>query len=131
MSGQISTAAHDFRENRRAYLDAWNRTGQQLSCPLMCGANRMEKEENLMRIELTEQQRQALAQAGNEPLCLVDSTTNATYYLVRADLYAKVQSLFDGDFDPREAYPAVDTVFGKEWDDPQMVEYNNYEEHRS
>jgi hypothetical protein len=89
----------------------------------------MEEKENIMRIELTEQQRQALA--GNEPLCLFDPTTNAAYYLVHADLYAKVQSLFDGDFDPRQAYPAVDTVFGKEWGDPKMAEYDNYEEHRS
>ena len=80
-------------------------------------------------IELTPEQQQALdRQAG--PLRVIDPRTNAVYILLREDLYGKVQALVTEDFDPREAYPAVDAVFREDWEDPKMAEYDRYEEHK-
>ena len=54
-------------------------------------------------IELTEQQRQALAET-NAPVRVVDPQTKCEYFLVRAAFLEGLQSeLAMDDFDPREA----------------------------
>ena len=49
-----------------------------------------------MTIELTEQQRRALAEAGDTPPTITDPETNTEYVLVRADVYAKLRAVVDG-----------------------------------
>jgi hypothetical protein len=76
----------------------------------------MEGKENIMRIELTEQQRQALAQAGEAPLRIVDPATNTTYYLVRAELYTRMQTLLQED-DVRLMEPLLADLAPEDWED--------------
>jgi hypothetical protein len=60
------------------------------------------------------------------------SAADAEFVVLRADQYEAVKALLGRgeDFDPREAYPAIDKVFGEDWDDPKMAEYDNYEDHK-
>jgi hypothetical protein len=81
-----------------------------------------------MNIELTETQRQAIANAGKKLPRVVDTGTNTTYVLVRADVFERLQGTLDDEFDPRQAYPAIDRAFAEGWDDPKMDEYDRYEE---
>jgi hypothetical protein len=78
-------------------------------------------------IELTEQQRQAVGE-GQTPLRLMDSVSGQEYVLIRAELYARLAALAGGDFEVREAYPAIDQAFAPGWDDPKMADYDRYEE---
>ncbi len=79
-------------------------------------------------IELTEEQRHQLGVS--TPLRLRDPRTNEIYVLVREDVYGKLRALLDEEFDPAEAYPAIDAAFREGWDDPKMAEYDRYEERR-
>jgi hypothetical protein len=79
-----------------------------------------------MTIELTDQQRQAVAAAGDAPPSVVDPVTNSVHVLVRAEVYERLMALLAADFDAREAYPAVDEAFREDWDDPKMAEYDRY-----
>jgi hypothetical protein len=63
-----------------------------------------------MTPKLTDDQRQAIEEHGGEPVYLVDTTTNATYVLMRAEQFEKVRMLLHAEFDPREVYPFVDRV---------------------
>jgi hypothetical protein len=65
-----------------------------------------------MNIELTAEQREAIAVAGKSPPRLVDPDTNITYVLVPEAAYERVQGLL-ADIDPREVYPAVDRAFAE------------------
>jgi hypothetical protein len=82
----------------------------------------------MMMIELTEQQRHELGDAA-DPVRVVDPATKREFYLIRADLFARLQAVI-GDLEPRDAYPAVDRAFAPGWDDPKMADYDNYEQHR-
>jgi hypothetical protein len=46
--------------------------------------------------------------------------------VIRADMYEQIKKLLP-DFDPQEAYPAIDEVMREDWNDPKMAEYDNYE----
>ena len=80
-----------------------------------------------MPIELTEEQRLALDGAAG-PVRLIDPRTQATYVLLREDLYERIKAVFAEDFQPGEAYPAIDRAFAGGWDDPKMDDYDRYEE---
>jgi hypothetical protein len=69
-----------------------------------------------MSIELTEQQRRALAQAGGTPLRVVDPATNATYYLVHAELFGKMQAAIQED-DVRQMEPLLAELAPEDWED--------------
>ena len=75
-----------------------------------------------MSVQLTEEQRQALA--GETPLRVVDPVTNTTYVLLREDDYQRLQGILGADFHPSEAYPAVDRAFAEGWNDPKMDDYD-------
>jgi hypothetical protein len=79
-----------------------------------------------MAPKLTEEQRQALHQAGDAGLVqVVDPTTNEIYVLLRADLYDQMTGGAD-DFDPRETYPFVDQVMREDdADDPTLDGYQD------
>lgn len=71
--------------------------------------------------------RQAIAQAGEAPVELTDPETNATYVIIRAELYERMRALCD-EFDIRELYPMMNEVAAREgWDDPAMDVYNDYQ----
>jgi hypothetical protein len=70
--------------------------------------------------------RQALAARPGEPLKLVDTQTNAAYYLVSAEQFERLRGLLDDD--PSAAYPLADETFAEGWDDPKMADYDRYEE---
>ncbi len=76
---------------------------------------------------LTDEQRSALHAVDDRgPVRIVDSKTNRTYVLIRADLYDRYRALFTADeFDVAEAYSAMDDVARREgWLDPEMDAYD-------
>jgi hypothetical protein len=83
-----------------------------------------------MSIELTVDQRLAIASGSESPPRVVDPDTNTTYVLLRADAYERLQGLVHGEFQPSQAYPAIDRAFAEGWEDPAMSDYDHYEERR-
>ena len=85
-------------------------------------------------IELTLEQRQAVAQQGEKPLRAVDPDTHITYVLLPEEIYARVKVLLGEEGDPQflqEMHPYVMEVFGREgWDDPAMDIYNDLDPRR-
>ena len=75
-------------------------------------------------IELTLEQRKAVATDAETPLRVIDPTTRTKYVLVREELYDRVRQVFEADEDGqfvREMTPHVMEVFGRDgWDDPAM-----------
>lgn len=70
--------------------------------------------EATMTIELSNQIREALAGAGDQPPTVLDTETNIEYVLVRADLFARMQTIVDG------------ATKRAGWDDPTLDEYERY-----
>ena len=85
-------------------------------------------------IELTLEQRQAVAQQGEKPLRAVDPDTHITYVLLPEEMYARVKALLEEEGGAqflRDMYPHVMEVFGREgWDDPAMDIYNDLDPRR-
>ncbi|MGH9834665.1 MAG: hypothetical protein ACREBD_10050 [Blastocatellia bacterium] len=84
-------------------------------------------------IELTVEQRQAVAQQGEIPPRAVDPDTQTTYVLIREDVYARVKTLLGEGEDQflQDIYPHVMEVFGREgWNDPAMDVYNDLDPRR-
>ena len=79
-----------------------------------------------MSFELTEQQLHSLDSELPAPR-VVDPRTNTAYVLIRADLYERLKGVFDEDFQPRDAYAAIDRAFAEVWDDPKMDDYDRYD----
>jgi hypothetical protein len=75
---------------------------------------------------ITPEIRQAIEQAGEQPVQLTDPDTNSVYIVVRADVYERMRALCE-DSDIRDAYPLMDQVAARDgWDDPAMDVYNDY-----
>jgi hypothetical protein len=85
-------------------------------------------------IELTLEQRQAVAQQGETPPLAIDPDTQTTYVLIREEVYAQVNALLEeeeGHQSLRDMYPYVMEVFGRDgWDDPAMDIYNDLDPRR-
>lgn len=85
-------------------------------------------------IELTQEQQQAMAQAGEVPPRVIDPSTLAKYVLVREEIYDRVKQVFATDEDSlftNELTPHVLEVFGREgWNDPAMDIYNDLDPRR-
>ena len=79
-------------------------------------------------IELTLEQRKAVATDAESPPRVIDPSTHTKYVLVREELYDRVRQVFDADEESqfvREMTPHVMEVFGRDgWDDPAMDVYN-------
>jgi hypothetical protein len=69
-----------------------------------------------MSIELTEEQRQAIAHESKSPPRLVDRVTNIDYVLLRADLYDKIEPLLNED-DIRRMEPILAALSPEDWED--------------
>jgi hypothetical protein len=82
----------------------------------------------LLKLQLTAQQRRAAAQPGSGPLRAIDCDTKTTYVLIPEEVYNRARTLFADDEDAqslRDMYPHVMEVFGRAgWDDPAMDVYD-------
>jgi hypothetical protein len=78
----------------------------------------MRKREGTM-IELTEIQRQALAEADSPPE-IVDPTTQEKYVLIRRDLYERLKSLLEEDV--RLMEPLLAELDPEDWEDASAYE---------
>ena len=85
-------------------------------------------------IELTLEQRQAVAQQGEKPHRAVDPDMHTTYVLIPEEIYARMKALLDeeeGNQFLRDMYPYVMEVYGREgWDNPAMDIYNDLDPRR-
>ena len=74
-----------------------------------------------MSIELTEEQRQALALSREVPPRVLDPAAKITYVLLPADLYEKMQALLDED-DVRLMEPFLAELAAEDWEDAAHYE---------
>jgi len=79
-----------------------------------------------MAPELSPELRQAMQQLhGAEPLRVVDPETNASYVIVKAEVYDQLQRVLS-DEDPREAYPLIAAVMQEDDEhDPLLDSYQS------
>jgi len=78
-------------------------------------------------IELTLEQRNAVAQNSEIPPRVLDPATKTGYVLIRAEVYDRIRHIFDLDDNQFTGDLAshVMQVFGRDgWDDPAMDVYN-------
>jgi len=85
-------------------------------------------------IELTIEQRRAVARESENPPLAVDPDTHTTYVLIRKEIYSRMKALLCREENNRlmdDMYPLAMEVFGKEgWDDPSMDIYNDLDPRR-
>lgn len=85
-------------------------------------------------IELTIEQRRAVARQGERPPRALDPETHTTYVLIQEEEYARVKAALDEEEGSRflqAMYPQVMEVFGRDgWDDPAMDIYNDLDPRR-
>lgn len=63
------------------------------------------------------------AEAGT-PVQVLDPATQRVYYLISAEQYRQMASVLFGDFDPREAYPAIEKIMAEDdANDPLLESY--------
>jgi hypothetical protein len=77
-------------------------------------------------LELTAEQRQAIAANGAQPARAIDPATQEEYVLLRAEIYDRIKHLVSDDRGWLEgAYLASMEVFARDgWDDPRMDVYD-------
>jgi hypothetical protein len=81
---------------------------------------------------LTPEQRQEIERTG--VVRVEDLETHTVYVILKEEMYQQMQALAagksegplyeSGDFEPSDAYPAIDQTFREGWDDPRMAEYD-------
>jgi hypothetical protein len=84
-------------------------------------------------IELTEQQRQAIQQAAESPLTVVDRTTNKVYVLLPRDMYARLLGLAYDDSEANDEelrLRLARAAVANGWEEPGMDAYDRYDEER-
>ena len=79
-------------------------------------------------IELTKDQHDELASNGKDTAKVIDPVTNTEYVLVPVEVFARLSGMVDVDFHINEAYPAMSRAFADLWTDPDMDDYDRYEE---
>jgi len=72
-------------------------------------------------IELTEEQRQAIAADAATPPIVVDPQTKAAYVLIRKELYERFRSVLDDD-DARLLAPLLADLDPEDWEDLSAYE---------
>jgi hypothetical protein len=84
-------------------------------------------------VTLSEPQRDAVKALGGQPVPVVDDRTNEFYYLISAEQFEKIrQALVEESFEARELYPLIaKTAAQAGWADPQMDDYDRYDESRT
>jgi hypothetical protein len=82
-------------------------------------------------IDLTQEQLSALRAASGRSVQLRDPQTGEIYCIIQQEVFDRVKDLLESNAElVQQTYPAVDSVFKKDWDDPKMAEYDRYEEFR-
>lgn len=81
-----------------------------------------------MNVPLTDEQRQALERAGGEPLTLVDPATNATYVLLRSEVYDRFKAALEDDLTPEQVGELVERAM-REYDEGDPL-LESYQQHR-
>lgn len=80
-----------------------------------------------MIIELTQDQQQALEQAGGSPPQVINPRTRETYVLLRTEVYERMERMLQEGFDPREAYAFVDKIMAEDdAEDPHLESYQHF-----
>jgi hypothetical protein len=69
-----------------------------------------------MTTRLSDDLRKAVEQQGGAPVYVVDSVTNATYVLMRAEQFEKLRAVLDVD-DVEGMYPLIASVEPDDWED--------------
>ncbi len=69
-----------------------------------------------MTTRLSDDLRQAVEERGGAPVYVVDSTTNATYVLMRAEQFEKLRAGLGGD-DIEAMYPLLADIEPDDWED--------------
>jgi hypothetical protein len=91
--------------------------------------SKSEAKKEIFMIELTIEQRQAVAQQGEIPPRAIDPDTHTTYVLIAEPIYARLQAILaveQGDQFVRDMYPHAMEVFGRDgWDEPSMDIYDD------
>ena len=77
-------------------------------------------------VELSNEQRQELAQRGDRPLRVLDPDTNKVYFIIAGDVFERIAAVFSDDsLNASETYAAQSAAAGAAgWDDPEMDVYN-------
>ena len=85
-----------------------------------------------MTLVITDDLRQVLDAERGQPVKIVDEQTSRVYYVISAEQFEAVRALFaEDEFAPRELYPLISkTAWEAGWNDPQMDDYDDYDEHR-
>lgn len=78
-------------------------------------------------LTLNAEHQAALLQGKSVPV--IERATQMPCIVVRADVFDPMRSILT-DFDPREAYHALDEVMHEDWSDPKMAGYDDYEAHK-
>jgi len=78
-------------------------------------------------MNLTSEQIQAVKQG--VPVPVLPPEVGEQCVLIRKDVYQRVSRLAE-DFDPVQAYPAIDEAWKEGWEDPKMADYDHYEEYK-
>jgi hypothetical protein len=68
-------------------------------------------------ITLTQEQARVLAETAESPPRVVDPQTQHVYFLVRGEVYARAQALFEEEEDVRGMYPLLAELDPKGWQD--------------
>jgi hypothetical protein len=86
-----------------------------------------------MTLQLNDEQREALRQASEGPIYVVDPVSRARFVLLPDAAYERARALFEEvPFDVTEAYPLMDEVArGQGWEDPAMDAYDRLDPRRT
>ena len=74
------------------------------------------------KVLLTQDLRQAVDQAGHEPVRLTDPTTNRSFVLVRAEEFDRMKALISDD-PVEQMRPFMIETFSEGWNDPALDVY--------
>jgi hypothetical protein len=76
---------------------------------------------------LSPEQKQAVVLAGDTPIPITDPDSDASYVLIRAEVFERILAAAEGDLDPREYYPVIDLIMAKDdANDPYLSTYQRF-----
>jgi hypothetical protein len=80
-----------------------------------------------MTLKLTNEMRDALRADPQAPVQVEDERTKRQYVLLPLEVYRRIRSILDDEFEISEMYAAQDEALAEVWDDPELDVYNNYD----
>ena len=81
-----------------------------------------------MSPKLTNEMREALHT--QRAVHVEDEQTKKQYVLLPLEVYQRIRSILDSEFDISETYAAQDEALAKVWDDPELDVYNDYDAYK-